>query len=94
MSILKFIQNLLKIKRFRVIGFSFKNRGRELWRNVKPYKNGRCCPYCNKPGKVIHTAEKARIWLDVVDTRLTNAIAEELNRIIKIAKNRASGFRT
>ena len=65
MSVLKFIQKLLKIKRFRVAGFSFKNRGRELWLNVKPYKNGRCCPYCNKPGKVIHTAEKPRVWLDV-----------------------------
>ena len=32
--------------------------------------------------------------LPFVDTRLTNAIAEGLNRIIKIAKNRASGFRT
>ena len=32
--------------------------------------------------------------LPFVDTRLTNAIAEGLNRIIKIAKNRVSGFRT
>jgi len=32
--------------------------------------------------------------LPFVDTRLTNAIAEGLNRIIKIAKNRASGFPT
>ena len=29
-----------------------------------------------------------------VDNRLTNAIAEGLNRVIKIVKNRASGFRT
>ena len=29
-----------------------------------------------------------------VETRLTNAITEGLNRIIKIVKNRASGFRT
>jgi len=28
-----------------------------------------------------------------VDSRLTNAIGEGLNRIIKIVKNRASGFR-
>lgn len=32
--------------------------------------------------------------LPFVETRLTNAIAEGLNRIIKIVKNRASGFRT
>ena len=29
-----------------------------------------------------------------IETRLTNAISEGLNRIIKIVKNRASGFRT
>jgi len=32
--------------------------------------------------------------LPFVENRLTNAIAEGLNRIIKIVKNRASGFRT
>ena len=32
--------------------------------------------------------------LPFIETRLTNAIAEGLNRIIKIVKNRASGFRT
>ena len=31
--------------------------------------------------------------LAFVDTRLTNAIGEGLNRIVKIIKNRASGFR-
>ena len=28
-----------------------------------------------------------------METRLTNAVAEGVNRIIKIVKNRASGFR-
>ncbi len=65
MSVLKFIQKLLKIKRFRVTGFSFKNRGKELWLEVKPYKNGRRCLYCNRLGKIIHVAEKVRIWRDV-----------------------------
>jgi transposase len=32
--------------------------------------------------------------LPYVETRMTNATAEGLNRIIKIVKNRASGFRT
>jgi transposase len=32
--------------------------------------------------------------ISFVDSRLTNAVAEGLNRIIKIVKNRASGFRT
>ena len=29
-----------------------------------------------------------------IDSRLTNAVSERLNRIVKIVKNRASGFRT
>ena len=36
---------------------------------------------------------KRRI-LSFVETRMTNATAEGLNRIIKIVKNRASGFRS
>ena len=32
--------------------------------------------------------------LPFIENRLTNAIAEGLNRIIKIVKNRASEFRT
>jgi len=32
--------------------------------------------------------------LAFIDTRLTNAVSEGLNRIVKIVKNRASGFRT
>ena len=32
--------------------------------------------------------------LAFIDTRLTNAVAEGLNRIVKIIKNRASGFRS
>ena len=32
--------------------------------------------------------------LPFIESRLTNAVAEGLNRIIKIVKNRASGFRT
>jgi len=32
--------------------------------------------------------------LAFVDTRLTNAVAEGLNRIVRMVKNRASGFRT
>ena len=65
MSVLKFIQKLLKIKHFRVTGFEFKNWGKELWLEVKPYKNGRCCPACNKRGKIAWTAEKPRVWRDV-----------------------------
>ncbi len=35
MSILKFIQKLLKIKGYRVVDFTFKNWCKELWLEVK-----------------------------------------------------------
>lgn len=43
----------------------------------------------------VHTLRK-HFWgvLAFVNTRLTNAIAEGLNRIVRIVNNRASGFRT
>lgn len=44
--------------------------------------------------KFVRTARKyAPAILAFVETHLTNAIAEGLNRIVKIVKNRASGFR-
>lgn len=44
--------------------------------------------------KFVRTARKyAAGILAFVETHLTNAIAEGLNRIVKIVKNRASGFR-
>jgi len=64
MNILHFIHNLLKIKRFRVTGFTFRNYYKELWLNVKPYKNGACCPECNHRGKIVRNL-KARIWINV-----------------------------
>lgn len=65
MSILKFIQNLLKIKGYRVTGFTFHNWHKELWLEVKPYKNGARCPMCNQRGKIIRTFAQPRIWRDV-----------------------------
>ena len=45
--------------------------------------------------KFVRTVRKHREGiLAFVDTRLTNAVAEGLNRIIRMIKNRASGFRT
>jgi len=65
MSILKFIQNLLKIKGYRVTGFTFHNWHKELWLEVKPYKNGARCPLCNQRGKIIRTFAQPPIWHDV-----------------------------
>ena len=45
--------------------------------------------------KFVNTIRKHEYrLLPFVDTRLTNAIAEGINRIIQMIKNRASGFRT
>ena len=40
-----------------------------------------------------YTCEIMKLRVPYVGSRLTNAIAEGINRIIKIVKNRASGFR-
>ena len=65
MSILKFIQKLLKIKGYCVVNFTFHNWCKELWLEVKPYKNGARCPKCSRRGKIIRTLEKPRVWRDV-----------------------------
>ena len=65
MSITKFIERLLKIKAFCVKDFRFKNWFKELWLEVKPYKNGALCPYCQKRGKIVNTLDEPRIWRDV-----------------------------
>lgn len=65
MSILKFIQKLLKIKGYRVVDFTFNNWCKELWLEVTPYKNGARCPKCNRRGKIIRVFDKPRVWRDV-----------------------------
>ncbi len=65
MSILNFIRNLLKIKGYRLSGFTFRNRFKELWLEVKPYKNGAQCPHCGRRGKIIRTLDTPRTWRDV-----------------------------
>ena len=65
MSICKFIQRLLNIKAFLVKGYTFHNCFKELWLEVKPYKNGALCPHCMRRGKIIHTLDKPRVWRDI-----------------------------
>ncbi len=65
MSICKFIQHLLNIKAFSVKNFSFSNWYRELWIEVKPFKNGALCPHCQRRGKIINTVAEPRIWRDI-----------------------------
>jgi len=65
MSITKFIERILKIKAFCVKNFRFKNCYKELWLEVKPYKNGALCPYCKRRSKIVHTLNEPRVWRDV-----------------------------
>lgn len=65
MSMVKFIERLLKIKAFSVRNYRFKNRYRELWLEVKPHKNGALCPICRKRGRIVHTLEQPRVWRDL-----------------------------
>ena len=65
MSLCKFIQRLLNIKAFSVKDFTFRHWYKELWLEVKPYKNGALCPYCKRRGKIIHTLAEPRIWRDI-----------------------------
>ncbi len=65
MSIVKFIQRLLKLKALSVKNYTFKNWYKELWLEVKPYKNGALCPYCKKRGRIVCTLNKPRVWRDI-----------------------------
>ena len=65
MSVCNFIQRLLKIKAFSVKAFTFQNWFKELWLEVKPYKNGALCPHCMRRGKLIHTLDSPRVWRDI-----------------------------
>ena len=65
MSIFKFIQRLLKIKAFSIKGYTFKNYFKELWLEVKPYKNGALCPHCMRRGKIINSTRETRVWRDL-----------------------------
>ena len=65
MSICKFIQRLLHIKAFSVKGFTFHDWFKELWLEIKPYKNGALCPHCMRRGIIIHTLENSRVWRDI-----------------------------
>ncbi|MES0447820.1 MAG: ISL3 family transposase [Desulfobacterales bacterium] len=65
MSVCQFIQRLLNIKGFSVKGYTFRNWFKELWLEVKPYKNGALCPHCSRRGKIIHTVDLPRAWRDI-----------------------------
>jgi len=80
-----------------------KDEFEQLWRYKSPSAAKRFLERWEKTAmrsrlaplkKFVATMRKHRAGvLAFVDTRLTNATSEGLNRIIKIVKNRASGFR-
>lgn len=61
----KLISKLLKLTGLRVTSITFKGRGKQLHLYVKPYKNGCCCPECQRRGKIKRTLPDARQWRDV-----------------------------
>ncbi len=61
----KFIQKLLRLKGVaRVQGWEFKNWGKDLFIRVKPDKNGRCCPHCQRRGRFVRRFANPRSWRD------------------------------
>ena len=65
MTVNKFIRKLLSLKGLFVISFKFNFRYRELNLWVKPYKNGRLCSVCKRPGRIVHTLDTPRTWRDI-----------------------------
>ena len=65
MTVNKFIRKLLSLKGLFVISFKFNFRYRELNLWVKPYKNGRLCSVCKRPGCIVHTLDTPRTQRDI-----------------------------
>lgn len=65
MTINKFIKKLLNLKELYVVDFELQIRKRILNLRVKPYKNGRLCPHCNKPGRIKNITTTERVWRDL-----------------------------
>ncbi len=58
----KFIERLLRIKVFSVRSFEFENWYRELWLEVKPFKNGAFYLHCLRRGRIIYSLDEPRVW--------------------------------
>lgn len=66
----KFIRIFLRLKGLFVCNFHFRIRDKALDLYVKPYRNGRLCPICNRRCKVVWIL-KERSWRDVVVCKWT-----------------------
>src|SRR5882757_7480846 len=65
MSNLKLLRVILRLKDMRVTSFEFKDYGRELHLNVKPYKNGGGCVQCGRRGRIVSQGREGRSWEDI-----------------------------
>lgn len=65
MSNMKLLGKILRLKEMKINGFEFKNRGKELHLFVKPYKNGCCCPQCQRRCRIVRHGSEARCWIDL-----------------------------
>ena len=60
-----FLLRFLRLKMLRIQWFSFKDHGRELHLGVKPYKNGRQCPRCDRRCEIVRLMPAERSWHDI-----------------------------
>jgi transposase len=56
---------LLKLKDLKISNITFKERSKQLFLSVKPYKNGCRCPECQRRGKILNILPEARVWRDI-----------------------------
>ena len=62
MSTNKCIKKLLRLKELFVTSFHFQPSTNTFHLWVKPYKNGRFCPVCNRRCRLVHTTAECREW--------------------------------
>ena len=65
MSNMKLLCMILRLKEMKIDGFEFKNRGKELYLGVKPYKNGCRCPQCQRRCPIVRHGTEPRCWNDL-----------------------------
>ena len=69
MSIKKFIRELFSFKVLFIASFRLDSSAKgqkQLCLDVKPYKNGACCPECGRRGKIIPSSTlQSRRWRDI-----------------------------
>lgn len=64
MTAAKAIAKILKLKFLKIVHFRFR-RDAALILDVKPFKNGACCPECGRRGQLVRTRPIPRQWRDL-----------------------------